>query len=136
MGLDVSDEKPVGISLQGAYTAIRDWYRTNAGGLSEEPPAEGSPDIRQYAKECLPLVRALPPEGLSQLEIRAVLYEVIMGQLEWAYHRSDGQYKMAAYAHAALDEAGLWLGFSERERRELKAAPGTLLPYLSPHIIQ
>lgn len=43
---------------------------------------------------------------LTQLELRAVLGEVIYGYLEWAYHENDGDFKMAAYAHAALEQAG------------------------------
>ena len=34
------------------------------------------------------------------------LRRVLSRDLEWAYHESDGAYKMAAYAFAGLETAG------------------------------
>jgi len=83
----------------------------------------------EYAKRSKELIGALPPAPkLNDLEIRAVLGEVIYGYLEWAYHETDGQYKMAAYAHGALEAAGLKCSLSETERQQLKGS--TLWPYL------
>jgi hypothetical protein len=59
---------------------------------------------------------------LTELEVRAVLSEVISGNLEWAYHETDGQYKMAAYAFGAFDAAGLNWSLNEAEREELKSS--------------
>jgi len=75
---------------------------------------------RDYAKKSEALILALPPpDELSQLEIRAVLGEVIYGNLEWAYHQADSQYKMAAYAHGALEAAGLSWSLTEEDRKQL-----------------
>lgn len=61
-----------------------------------------------------------------------MLAEVIAGKLEWAYHQSDGLYKMGAYAHAALEQANLPLFLSSEEKAALKASK--LYPHLSPHL--
>jgi hypothetical protein len=86
----------------------------------------GNPD---YAKRSEELINALPAvDQLSQLEIRAVFGEVIYGHLEWAYHQSDGNYKMGAYAHGALETTGLNWSLNEQEKKKLKAS--VLWPYL------
>ena len=125
MGLDSNDPKPTGISLRDAYEKIRSWYQTNAPG-NENP----------HAQRAVPFIHALPPGNqLSDLEIRTVLSEVILGQLEWGYHQSDGQYKMAAYAHAALDAAGLDFALSDDEKKTIKNSDSTLLPHFE-HILR
>jgi len=84
---------------------------------------------REYGKKSEALIRARPPASqLSDLEQRAVLGEVIYGNLEWAYHETDGQYKMAAYAHGALEAAGLSWSIGESEGQKL--ADSGLWPYL------
>jgi hypothetical protein len=35
------------------------------------------------------------------------LRRVLSRDLEWAYHESDGRFKMAAYAHAAFETVGV-----------------------------
>jgi imidazolonepropionase-like amidohydrolase len=86
-------------------------------------------DFSASAKACFDLVDNLPDQSeLSDIEIRAVLVEVISGKLEWAYHQSDGDYKMAAYAHAALEQAGLPTFLSEAEKRELRGS--RIYPFL------
>ncbi len=122
MGLNTGDPKPEGISFKDAYTAIHNWYGSNVHLLA------GRSD--DYARRSVALINALPEAStLSDLEFRAVFGEVIYGLLEWAYHKSDGRYKMAAYAHAALEAAGLSFSLSEDERAALKASQ--LWTYLS-----
>lgn len=126
MGLDPDDPKPVGITLRDAYEKIRTWYQARVHG--EDNP---------HAQRAAPFIDALPPEDkLTDLEIRTVLSEVILGQLEWAYDESDGEYKMAAYAHAALDAAGLHFTLRDGEKQAIKESQSTLLPYFSKHILR
>lgn len=85
MGLNADDKKPVGMSLADAYERIREWYSRNIALLRQKM------GDCEYAKKSEGLIRALPPASqLSELEIRAVLGEVIYGNLEWAYHQTDG----------------------------------------------
>jgi hypothetical protein len=124
MGLDSTDSKPKHMSLPQAYENIRRWYTQNLP-LLRERPAGGD-----YVQRSRALIRALPPaSALNDLEIRAVLGEVIYGNLEWAYHQTDGQHKMAAYAHGALEAAGLQWSLADTEKQQLKGS--TLWPYLS-----
>ena len=123
MGLLPSDPKPTSISLEDAYRSVRDWYTANIPLLRERM------GDRPDAQKSEGLIRALPTaDTLSVLEIRAVLGEVIYGNLEWAYHESDGQFKMAAYSHAALEQAGYDWSLSESERDQLRSS--SLWPYL------
>ena len=115
MGLSASDPKPKGVSFADAYTAIRDWYRSNVHRIQSRAD--------DYSRRSVALINVLPPaSALSDLEFRAVFGEVIYGFLEWAYHESDGRYKMAAYAHAALETAGLSFSLTEEERATLKTS--------------
>jgi hypothetical protein len=126
LGLDSSDPIPTGISLENAYSKIRAWYVSNSSEHSNP-----------HAQTALPLINALPPANEpTDLEIRAVLAEVVMGKLEWAYHESDGQYKMGAYAHAALDLAGHDFRFTGVEKEALRQSNSPLLPHLSEHILR
>ena len=123
MGLGADDKKPAGMSLADAYKHIRQWYSHSIPLLQQKM------GDRDYAKKSEALIRALPPvPKLSELEIRAVLGEVICGNLEWAYHQTDGKYKMAAYAHGALETAGLDWSINEEERQKLKTS--VLWPHL------
>jgi len=124
MGLDATDRKPQGVTLAQAYENIRQWYAKNIA-LLQKPSGTG-----EYEKKSEALIEALPPAAqLTDLEIRAVLGEVIYGNLEWAYHKSDGHFKMAAYAHGALESAGLKWSLSDAERQQLKSS--RLWPHLS-----
>jgi len=136
MGLDPKDPKPTQITIREAYTKIRQWYRVNVPKFLDRPAKEIETgefkivrDFSASAKACFDLVDNLPYQSeLSDIEIRAVLVEVISGKLEWAYHQSDGDYKMAAYAHAALEQAGLPTFLSEAEKRELRGS--RIYPFL------
>jgi len=121
MGLSPNDKKPVNIALKEAYSKIRKWYQANI-----DMARSGNDD---YGNRSAALIEALPQANmLSDLEIRAILGEVIYGNLEWAYHKDDGDYKMAAYAHGALEAAGLSWSISEEERNQLKNS--ALWPHL------
>jgi len=136
MGLDPKDPKSTQITIREAYTKIRQWYRVNVPKFLDRPAKEIETgefkivrDFSASAKACFDLVDNLPDQSeLSDIEIRAVLVEVISGKLEWAYHQSDGDYKMAAYAHAALEQAGLPTFLSEAEKRELRGS--RIYPFL------
>ncbi|MBC7344004.1 MAG: hypothetical protein H5U03_00960 [Clostridia bacterium] len=140
MGLHPNDPKPVRITIREAYTKIRQWYQANVTRFVNSPAEETTVggitlkiDIAVHARASLDLIENLPEEQvLSDIEIRAVLAEVIAGKLEWGYHRSDGAYKMGAYAHAALEQAGLPLFLSDQEKTQLKGS--RIYPYLSPHL--
>ncbi len=121
MGLHPDDQRPSNILLGRAYSAIRDWYRRSTHLI------EGRQD--DYGRGSAALIRALPPATeLCDLEFRAVFAEVICGYLEWAYHQSDGQFKMGAYAHAALDVAGASYNLTQEERAALRTS--RLWPFL------
>lgn len=140
MGLDPEGPKPSQITIREAYTKIRQWYMDNVFKFLNRPDEEIETkgfkivgDFSAHARACLDLVNNLPEQHeLSDIEIRAVLAEVIAGKLEWAYHQSDGDYKMAAYAYAALEQANLPIFLSEAEKRELKKS--RIYPFLSTHL--
>jgi hypothetical protein len=70
-------------ALIDAYTIIRNWYVSNIR------LARNRGD--DFGDKSFALTEQLPEAGeLSELEIRAVLVEVIMGNLEWAF-RDDYQ---------------------------------------------
>ena len=99
MGLFPSDPLPQDISVTEAYTEIRNWCRRHAS----KPPHL----CADYWAKSVRLIQSLPPaDQLSELEQLAVLKEVFWGLLEWAYHESNGRFKMAAYAQAAYDTIG------------------------------
>jgi hypothetical protein len=122
MGLSSNDKKPTDISLEKAYINIRKWYKNNI----DLAIARGD----DYGKRSARLIKNLPTvKNINQLEIRAILGEIIYGNLEWAYHKDDGKYKMAAYAHSALETEHFALSLSEEEKDKLKNS--RLWPYLS-----
>jgi len=115
MALGPSDPKPKGVSYRDAYTAIRNWYRGNAHNIQDRAD--------EYARHSAVLIDVLPlASALSDLEFRAIFGEVIYGLLEWGYHQSDGRYKMAAYAHAALEAAGLSFRLTSEDQSALEVS--------------
>ncbi len=136
MGLSATDARPEPLSLRDAYGKVRDWYRANAATIAQEQPAAGQPDFRPAAAKCLPLVGVLPDvHHATELEMHAVFSEVIMGRLEWAYHKSDGAYKMAAYAHTALDTAKLNFALGKERQADLRRSGSVLVSHLSEQVI-
>lgn len=96
MALNLEDQRPTGLSIQERYRRIRSWYQANASTFAAQPG-----DRWKHARLSVDYIRDLPsPDAASPSQIEAVFKEVKAGRLEWAYHESDGQYKMAAYAGA------------------------------------
>ena len=79
-------------------------------------------------------MNALPSySSATNLEVRAILVEIRLGLLEWAYHETDGKYKMMGYAYAVLRELGETdFNLSEDERRELRSS--RIWPYLTRRV--
>ena len=140
MGLSREDKTPDGISLREAYAKIKKWYQINtpllthdSSGILHTGGFVTQRNYSEHANAALDLVKGLPDEsGLSEIEIRAILSEVIAGKLEWAYHESDGKFKMAAYAHAALKKANQPIFLTKEDKNKLKQS--SLYPYLSSHL--
>ena len=96
MGLDADDPIPDGISATDAYAKIRSWYQANVSIVE----ARGD----EYGEKSAELIRSLgSPGSVSEEKMQEVFDEVQTGLLEWAYHQSDGDYKMGAYAIAASE---------------------------------
>jgi pyruvate/oxaloacetate carboxyltransferase len=115
MSLDPEDPIPSGISPRKAYSAIIKYLKSNRDSFLPEnnPPRNLMGDIipgaslPEFAVEgmlkTVALIDRLPEERvLREVDIKAVLGAVTSGKLEVAYHRSDGDFKMAAYAQAAM----------------------------------
>lgn len=120
MGLNESDKLPRRITPQGAYKAIYDWYKSNERFL-DDIVLDG---FKGYKDGFLPLVKHLiEPNNISDIEIKAILIEVIQGSLEPCYHASDSKYKMGAYAHAGLKHYGSIHKLTEEEALILRRSP-------------
>ena len=120
MGLSANDRYKGNISLQHAYSKIKMWYSANRKlNLASDANYRAASDA---------LIDVLP-ETPSELEIRAVLEQVIRGNLEWGFHMSDGQYKMAAYAIGAIESQNLPKFLSTEDRSALGKSP--LAPFLA-----
>lgn len=123
MGLLRQDEMPLGIEPKEAYKFIKSWYSSNISLLRRKL---GESD---YARKSEELVRALPPASkISKVEILAICLEVTRGYLEWAFHETDGNYKMAAYACATIETAGFPGFFTDEDRKILMKSD--LAPFL------
>jgi hypothetical protein len=102
LGLHPSDPKPDGISFEDAYAAVRTWYQANTERLAADP------ERGKHAMPCKAYVESLPPpDRATQDEIEDTLRRVLSQDLEWGYHESDRSFKMAAYAFAAFETAGV-----------------------------
>jgi hypothetical protein len=121
MEAPAQDKTPAGINLLDAYIKIRNWYQANIDLLKDR-----TDDSSKRSRE---LILHLPdPNSAKEEEMLAVMAEVIAGGLEWAYGQSDGQFKMAAYAHEAAKPFGGYQ-LSEENQKFLKSSP--LWPYTS-----
>jgi len=93
MALNPGDPRPTGLSERERYRKIWTWYRGNASKLASRTD--------DYAKRSSDYVRQLAdPASATPAQIADAFKQVQTGLLEWGYHESDGQYKMAAYAGA------------------------------------
>jgi len=91
MGQGKDDPIPEGLSKSDAYRKVYTWYRSH---ISEIESKDG-----KYFKESAEYIRNLKdPDEVREDEIQEVFNQILTGLLEWGYQRSDGQYKMAAYA--------------------------------------
>lgn len=108
-------------ALIDAYTIIKNWYVTNIKVAKDRDDDFGDRSIA--------LTEQLPEVGeLSELEIRAVLVEVIMGNLKWAFRERDGSLNMGEHAFNGLNQAGYGTSFSDEEIDRLRQSK--LWPYL------
>src|SRR5437773_12140817 len=99
MGLDSTDPRPQGISARDAYAAIWTWYQANFGRDKRHD---------KYAIESKAYVQSMPkPDIASEKDMFDAFRQVLSGKLEWAYHASDGKYKMAAYAEVGRDRSNV-----------------------------
>lgn len=101
MGLNSDDPQPVGISIRDAYRAMRTWYQANVD-------FDDDPQMAEHAAASKAYVLSLPSAAkATREEMIDALRRVIYRDLEWAYHQSDGKYKMAAYAEASFKAEGV-----------------------------
>lgn len=115
MALDSNDKLPVGISLKEAYVLINLWLKSNID------LANASGD--EYGRRSKELIKYMPHvSSITELEIRAIFGEVICGNLEWAYHKDNGYFKIAAYVLAALETEKLFWSLNEEEMEKLKSS--------------
>ena len=123
MGLLKGDlEKvPSHLTLRDLYERIYDWHRKNLQTVNEAVKDE------QSNLAYLELVRHLPaPSKATEDDIALVCREVIVGLMEWAYHKKDKyDIKTAAYAHFALKR---FFGDQLENLRE-RAKNSKLYPY-------
>lgn len=125
MGLGSDDRIPSDISMADAYSKIRQWYQSNVQQAIELG--------NDYGRRSAALINALPAtSATTDLEKRAIFQEVISNLLEWGYHKSDGEYKMAADARGGAKAAGSDWSLSEGERKELRKS--RLWPYLTSSV--
>jgi len=96
MALSKDDKMPVGITYTEAYEKIKKWYQDNLHRLD---------DSTEYRRQSILFIQSLPDvSDVDKAGIKTIFNEVINGKLEWAYHESDGEFKMAAYAIQALED--------------------------------
>lgn len=144
MGLNPDDPRPHGITIQKAYAAIRRCSYKRAlpltpdeegrialpagwWGLGEPESHVLSDDYERWRKAAL----ALPtPSRLSEAEMILVLKSVMCAGLEFSFWMSDGQYRMGAYAEAALNAQGLDHVPTQTERLAMRS--NALWPGLFP----
>lgn len=145
MGLSFNDTIPNHLSLEGSYNGVRCWYVAFASqfstGLVREIPSNGmenrtshdeliAPHLKQYlTRRSLGLIFSMRDfRVFSDLELWAIFKEIGNGCLEFAYHESDGQFKMAAYAQVGLANiAGFDVADDSIYRKKLRYS--RLAPY-------
>lgn len=126
MGLKSGDKRPQGLSLKETYAAICKWHSGNIDYFEHQEWTNPS-DIQ---KAQLAFMKALPPPNkATEAEMKVVLQEALTGNMEWAYHASNGEYKMGAYVEGLMDQfIDLPFRLSNGEIEELKGSK--LWPHL------
>jgi imidazolonepropionase-like amidohydrolase len=110
---------PRNMTLLKAYKAICRWYRANRYYF-ELLYQNGN---KAFTSELLELTHRLPrTKDITEIEMRAILIEVLRGNLEACYHASDGSYAMQAYARAGLTAFGN-MDLTQAEVELLKESP-------------
>ena len=95
MGLDRDDSRPVSLDERERYRRVWTWYKANASRLAIRNFTD------DYAKKSRDYIGQLAvPDSATADQMADAFRQVRTGLLEWAYHESDGEYKMAAYAGA------------------------------------
>lgn len=113
MSLSSNDSLPVGTTLIEAYDLISLWFKSNINLAISRGD--------EFGNRSAELIKQLPHvSSITDLEIRAIFSELKDGNLEWAYHKDNGYYKIAAYVHAALETANLPWSLTEAEIEKLK----------------
>ncbi|HUR32527.1 MAG TPA: hypothetical protein VM032_01950 [Vicinamibacterales bacterium] len=98
MALNEDDPIPHGITSREAYRAIHRWYAANLSQLDRNDP---------YSQRSARYIQLMPKAASASAdEMSDAFNQVLTGLLEWAYHQSDGSYKMAAYALAGQAAIG------------------------------
>lgn len=93
MALNPNDPRPIGMPERERYRRIWTWYKANASRVASRTD--------DYGKRSYDYIRGLPdPDSASAAQIADAFKQVQTNLLEWAYHETDGEYKMAAYAGA------------------------------------
>lgn len=105
---------PNAMPLDIAYKHVRDWYLAN---IELAPKLAPTSFLADRART---LITNLP-ESLTELEMRAVLHEVLEGLLDWGTAESDGKFQMADYARAGLAASG-GERFTMEERSKLQSS--------------
>ena len=123
MALYADDPLPKNLTVSDAYASVRAWYQNHP---DPNGPWASRPCDPKHAKISISLINALPPaKELTDIEMIAVLREVLFGHLEWGFHQCDGRFKMAAYAAGYFSYT-----FTTKDKAQLQNS--ILRPYLSP----
>jgi hypothetical protein len=100
-------------ALIDAYTIIKNWYLANLKLARDRDD--------DFSDRSIAFTEQLPDVGeLSELEIRSVLVEVIMSNLEWAFQERVGALKLGEHAFDGLNQAGYGTSFSGEEIGRLR----------------
>jgi hypothetical protein len=117
------------ITIREGFEYIRSWFILHKQDLKNRNLSSA------YIEKSLRLIELIEGnQKLNELEMKAILVEVLSGNLEWAYGESDGKYTMADYAHAALKTLFNGWDFSDKEKSKLQKS--SLANYLSQNHVK
>ena len=99
------------MEMSEAYQRVYDFF-TKSGHL-----LEGANCTPQYKAATRALIAALPlPESAGEDDMRTIFEEIIIGNLEWSFHQSDGSMKMSECAFSAVGRDGYFITKAAAER--------------------